>query len=104
MISVVGFGIAFRGIFPYVDRFSSLEKTILVLFDAALGQHDFTIFEDEPLHEFGIVLFFVYIAITMVVLLNLVIATFSVSRVNNVHILLVFLFVPKAVAGSSGII
>ena len=85
LIAVVGFAVAFHGMFKYAvsddgsRTFESFEQTILVLFDASLGQHDFTMFKNEPYHYLGEILFILYMMMTMIVLLNLVIATFSVS-------------------------
>ena len=89
LIAVVGFAISFHGLFKHAmtddetRTFETLEQTMKVLFDAALGQHDFTMFQNEPYQYWGEILFAVYITITMVVLLNLVIATFSVRTLKQ---------------------
>lgn len=86
MVSVMGFVIAFHGLFKYAVSndgtrpFENFEDTFLVLFDAALGQHDLTIFQNAPYHGLGVFLFILYISMTMVVLLNLVIANFAATH------------------------
>eukprot|EP01041_Mallomonas_annulata_P011548 gene11548-biopygen5616 len=85
MVSVAGFGIAFHGMFAYTPsaddtrNFHTVEGTVYTLFDAALGQHDFGLFANDDYHIWGSVLYFVYITMTLVILLNLVIATFSAT-------------------------
>ena len=84
LTSVAGFAIAFHGLFHDLDNFRTIEMTIRTMFDASLGQHDFSIYDDNSnssLHYVGIVLYFVFITLTMVVLINLVIARMAVSRV-----------------------
>ena len=108
LTSVAGFAIACHGLFQDTYNYSTIELTIRYLFDAALGQHDFTIFDsqniqqsttfsvgnfsltnstsvtnDYPLHYVGVILYFVYITFTMVVLINLVIARMAVSNIRN---------------------
>jgi len=70
---------AFRGLFPENSHFLNTGMTIRTLFDASLGQHDFTIFDDEPIPAVGVALLFIFICLTMVILLNLVIARMTVS-------------------------
>ena len=88
MLVVVGtcgaaFGIALRSFFSDVDQFGTVESTFTVLFDAALGQHNFTIFDSgtssQPYRSLGVALFIIYILLMQVVLLNMIIAQMTVS-------------------------
>lgn len=81
MTCILGFGIAFHSLFPTLDGFQSASATFLTLFDAALGNHDFSLFAAESAHEtIGIVLMMVYTILVMIVLLNLIIARMSATH------------------------
>lgn len=77
LIFVLGFGIALHGMFPNLDEFSSVARTFLALFDAALGQHTFGIFENKEYQFIGEILMASYIVLVMIVLINLIIARMS---------------------------
>jgi len=84
--SVIGFIVSLRGLFPEIHAFSSFDSTCLVLFDAALGLHEWKMFDEEPVSPFrpvGILLQFVYVSVTMILLLNLIIARMAVSILPN---------------------
>lgn len=100
LIFVLGFGIALHGIFPDIKEktFSNVGQTFLTLFDAALGQHNFSVFDREddnnilntslPSDSFkdwfkqfvGASLMVSYIVLVMIVLLNLIVA-----RMTSTH-------------------
>ena len=86
LTSVAGFAIAFHGLFHDLYNFHTIEMTFRTLFDAALGQHDFSIFDNNSndwLHHAGITLYFLFITFTMGVLINLVIARMAVRNLSN---------------------
>lgn len=78
LIFVLGFGIALHGMFPE-KSFGSVGLTFLTLFDAALGQHEFEVFDgQDPFVQFvGSSLMVLYIVFVMIVLLNLIVARMS---------------------------
>jgi len=79
--SVLGFGIAFYGLFhKEVTQFSTVPYTVRTLLDAALGQHEFDIFSKKKNEFVGSMLFAIYILFSMLILMNLIIAKMSVSR------------------------
>lgn len=76
-ISVIGFGIAFMGLFSDVADCRS-DVIYLKLFDAAIGNHpDFDIFNDRVNKLHGVIMMVVFVALVMIVLLNLVVARMS---------------------------
>eukprot|EP01041_Mallomonas_annulata_P003677 gene3677-7318_t len=87
-VSILGFAIAFHGLFGDMQlsnsnstySFETVAQTSRVLFDAFLGQHDMTMFDDTPYKYTGIVLLYVYIVMTMVIMLNLIIARFTATH------------------------
>jgi len=86
LTTIAGFAIAFHGLFHDLYNFHNIEMTARTMFDALLGQHDFSIYDNNSnnsLHYVGIVLYFVYITLTMVVLINLIIARMAV---RNIHL------------------
>jgi hypothetical protein len=76
---LLGFGIAFGSLFPRLEtaNFNTIPQTFLTLFDAALGDHDFSIFNGSKI---GISLMVLYTVLVMIVLLNLVIARMSATH------------------------
>lgn len=91
MTFLLGFGIAFHSLFKYESvknadsddmKFVTPASTFLTLFDAALGEHSFEIFDRSPHRGYGVFLMVVFIALVMIVLLNLVIARMSATHDN----------------------
>ena len=79
IVCVIGFVVVLHGLFQDLPNFKDYEHTLRALFDAAVGQHDFTEFDYGPNHYLGIFIMGTYITLTMVVLINLVIARMAVS-------------------------
>ena len=75
--AIVGFGLGFRHKFSEIEEFKTVGSTILTLFDAALGSHDFDIFKNDTV---GVMMMVVYIVVVMIVLLNLVVARMSATH------------------------
>jgi len=100
LVCMFGFALAFHGLFrtaPNHDgvyKFDTFLNTLIVLFDATLGQHDFTMFDDDPYYNTGIILFFLYIIITVVGLMSVVIAAFTNTyeryRNSSLHVWSIF--------------
>jgi hypothetical protein len=77
LVSMFGFGLAFHCQFPQHKSFSSFKETMIVLFDAAIGDHDFEIFDGDSV---GIAMMIGYIVLLSLVLLNLVVARMSATH------------------------
>jgi hypothetical protein len=73
---------AFYSLFPNLHgkNFSTITKTFLTLLDAALGSHDFSVFEGTGYDFIGTGLMVVYIVLVTIILLNLVIARMSATH------------------------
>jgi hypothetical protein len=90
IVSIVGFGITFKGLFQhdfkadpdinysYVEGFSTNSATLLALIDGSLGNYSFAAFDNEnPYMELGIVIMIIFLILTAIILLNLLIAKMS---------------------------
>jgi hypothetical protein len=77
LVSMFGFGLAFHCKFPNHERFGSFRETMVVLFDAAIGDHDFAMFDGDGIGEIMMV---GYIVLLSLVLLNLVVARMSATH------------------------
>ena len=77
LMSVLGFGIAFHSLFPDIESFNSPGATVLTLFDAALGGHEFQSFQGHKYQDVGIVAMSLYIVFAVIILMNLIIARMS---------------------------
>lgn len=85
---VFGFGIAFFSLAPEAGvlggqsthNFSNSLQSFLTLYDATLGQHDFGIFSGADHETVAIGLMVLYIALAMIILLNLVVARMSATH------------------------
>ena len=80
LMSILGFGIAFHSLFPDIESYSSSGATVLTLFDAALGGHEFQSFQGHKYQDVGIAVMIVYVAFVVIILLNLVIARMSCAH------------------------
>jgi len=82
VVSVFGFGICFRGLFPSMSQFSNFYETALTLFNAALGNFDLTTFSANTATSYkfvGVALMVMYVLGTDILLINLIIARMTVS-------------------------
>ena len=79
-MSIVGFGIAFHSLFPDKPEFSDFWSTVLTLFVAALGEHDFLKkdFQNHAFESVGLLTMTLYVTFLGIILLNLIIA-----KMNN---------------------
>ena len=79
-MSIVGFGIAFHSLFPDKPEFSDFWSTVLTLFVAALGEHDFLKkdFQHHAFESVGLLTMTLYVTFLGIILLNLIIA-----KMNN---------------------
>jgi hypothetical protein len=80
LMSILGFGIAFHSLFPDLEGFKTSGATVLTLFDAALGGHEFGPFQGHKYQQLGTAAMAVYIVFAVIILLNLIIA-----RMSSVH-------------------
>ena len=80
LMSILGFGIAFHSLFPDIESYRSSGATVLTLFDAALGGHEFQSFQGHKYQDVGIAVMIVYVAFVVIILLNLVIARMSCAH------------------------
>jgi hypothetical protein len=78
LMSILGFGIAFHSLFPDVEGFRSSGATVLTLFDAALGGHEFQPFRGHTYEDVGVAVMIVYVVFVVIILLNLIIARMTV--------------------------
>jgi ankyrin repeat protein len=96
LVSIFGFGVAFRGLFQHdylrsddmeyslVSGFSSLTSSFFSLIDGSVGNHDYgLIWEDNPFFYLGVTLQTFYILFTMIILFNLLIAKMSTTYANG---------------------
>ena len=77
LMSILGFGIAFHSLFPDLEGFKTSGATVLTLFDAALGVHEFQPFQGHKYQDLGTAAMTVYIVFAVIILLNLIIARMS---------------------------
>jgi hypothetical protein len=79
-VVIVGYGITFINLFPK-NHFSTVSSTLLTLFDAAIGNHDFDIFKEETDFDKNVgIITMVSFVILMIILLNLLIARLSATH------------------------
>jgi len=78
LVFVLGFGIAFHSLFRDLDGFRSTGATVLTLFDAALGGHEFQPFRGHTYEDVGVAVMIVYVVFVVIILLNLIIARMTV--------------------------
>ncbi len=79
---IIGFSITFLGMLYGNDGFTSGQSTFLLLFNAALGNYDTSVFNSngQIYDTVAIVTLVVFVTLTAIVLLNLLIA-----RMSNTH-------------------
>jgi hypothetical protein len=76
---MVGFGLVFHFLFSNHERFSTFPKTMIVLFDASVGKHDFDIFHGDAV---GIFMMVVYVLVLWIVFFKFMDVRVSVSHEN----------------------
>lgn len=76
LVFILGFGIAFRGLFIFSSAYDSNSNTFLTLFDSTMLYYDFSVLnsDSEFINGLGVLLTVVTVTGTSVVLLNLLIA------------------------------
>jgi hypothetical protein len=77
ILSMLGCGLVFHFAFLDNDRFSTFQGTMIVLFHAAMGSHDFDVFDGDVV---GIVMMVVYMLLLYVVFFKLMDVRVSVSH------------------------
>lgn len=81
LVCILGFGICLRGIFSDVEAFATVGGTFVTMYDAAIGNVDYSFFHGtRPFDTFGTVMMAIFVAMTTIILLNLLIA-----RMSNTH-------------------
>jgi hypothetical protein len=77
---ILGFGIAFHSLFPKTESYESASRVAITLFSASLGGFEFGDFSDQTdsFKFAGNVLLFCFVTMSMLVLVNLVVARMSV--------------------------
>jgi hypothetical protein len=79
LVSILGFGIAFYGLFQSTPDFYNAEFSFLSLFSLTLGNLEYSSFatNSEVVNALGIILAVLFVVFTTVILLNLLIAQMS---------------------------
>lgn len=77
-VFLIGFGMALYSIFHGADGFTTKGGALLTLFDATLGNYDFTEFGVHPdLSGVGVAILILFVTLNAILLLNMLIATMS---------------------------
>lgn len=81
LVIIMGFAIAFRGLFHVNSSYSDNSSTFLTLFSGTLGNFEFDLFstDSEIVNSVGIGLTVTFVTVTAILLINLLIARMSDS-------------------------